>query len=220
MFDSLIDLLPEFWKAAFETLYIVGLTLFFGGLGGLIVGLGLYLTRAGSLLANRGVFGVLNVLVNTIRPIPFIIFLAAVQPLTRAVVGTGIGNNAMIFTIALAAMFAMARIVEQNLLTVTPGVIEAARSVGAGPIRIIFTVLLPEALGPLILGFTFIFVALVDMSAVAGYVGGGGLGAFALLYGWRQFDPVVTWAAVLLIIVFVQLVQFLGNWLARKALRR
>ncbi|MGO4785537.1 methionine ABC transporter permease [Cryobacterium sp. W22_MBD10_FK3] len=218
--DGLIDLLPELWKAAWETLYIVGLTLLFGGFGGLIVGLGLYLTRAGSILANRSVFGVLNVLVNTIRPIPFIIFLAAVQPLTRAVVGTGIGNNAMIFTIALAAMFAMARIVEQNLLTVTPGVIEAARSVGAGPVRIIFTVLLPEALGPLILGYTFIFVALVDMSAVAGYVGGGGLGAFALLYGWRQFDPVVTWAAVLLIIIFVQLVQFLGNRLARKALRR
>ena len=218
--DGLIDLLPELWKAAWETLYIVGLTLLFGGFGGLIVGLGLYLTRAGSILANRSVFGVLNVLVNTIRPIPFIIFLAAVQPLTRAVVGTGIGNNAMIFTIALAAMFAMARIVEQNLLTVTPGVIEAARSVGAGPVRIIFTVLLPEALGPLILGYTFIFVALVDMSAVAGYVGGGGLGAFALLYGWRQFDPVVTWAAVLLIIIFVQVVQFLGNRLARKALRR
>jgi D-methionine transport system permease protein len=81
-------------------------------------------------------------------------------------------------------------------------------------------VLLPEALGPLILGYTFIFVALVDMSAVAGYVGGGGLGAFALLYGWRQFDPVVTWAAVLLIVIFVQVVQFLGNRLARKALRR
>jgi D-methionine transport system permease protein len=218
--DGLIELLPQLWVAAWETLYIVGLTLVFGGFGGLIVGLGLYLTRAGSILANRAVFGVLNVLVNTIRPIPFIIFLAAVQPLTRAVVGTGIGNNAMIFTIALAAMFAMARIVEQNLLTVTPGVIEAARSVGAGPVRIIFTVLLPEALGPLILGYTFIFVALVDMSAVAGYVGGGGLGAFALLYGWRQFDPVVTWAAVLLIIIFVQLVQFLGNRLARKALRR
>jgi len=218
--DSLINLAPEFWKAAGETLYIVGLTLLFGGLGGLIIGLGLYLSRAGSILANRAIFGVLNVLVNTVRPIPFIIFLAAAQPLARAVVGTGIGNNAIVFTIALAASFAMARIVEQNLLTVTPGVIEAARSVGAGPVRIIFTVLLPEALGPLILGYTFIFVALVDMSAVAGYIGGGGLGAFSLLYGYRQFNPIVTWAAVLLIIVFVQLVQFLGNWLARKALRR
>lgn len=218
--DSLINLLPELWKAAGETLYIVGFTLFFGGIGGLLVGLGLYLSRAGSILENKAVFGVLNVLVNTVRPIPFIIFLAAAQPLARLVVGSGIGNNAIIFTIALAASFAMGRIVEQNLLTVTPGVIEAARSVGAGPARIIFTVLLPEALGPLILGYTFIFVALVDMSAVAGYIGGGGLGAFALLYGYRQFDPVVTWAAVLLIIVFVQLVQFLGNRLARKALRR
>ncbi|MBG6059550.1 D-methionine transport system permease protein [Cryobacterium sp. MP_M5] len=218
--DSLIDLMPEFWKAAGETLYIVGFTLFFGGLGGLLVGLGLYLTRAGSILANKPVFVVLNLFVNIVRPIPFIIFLAAAQPLARMVVGTGIGNNAIIFTISLAASFAMGRIVEQNLLTVTPGVIEAARSVGAGPLRIIFTVLLPEALGPLILGYTFIFVALVDMSAVAGYVGGGGLGNFALLYGYRQFNPVVTWAAVLLIIVLVQLVQFLGNWLARKAFRR
>ena len=218
--DSLIDLLPELWVAAGETLYIVGLTLFFGGIGGLLVGLGLYLTRAGSILENRGIFVVLNLLVNIVRPIPFIIFLAAAQPLARVVVGTGIGNAAIIFTISLAASFAMGRIVEQNLLTVTPGVIEAARSVGAGPIRIIFTVLLPEALGPLILGYTFIFVALVDMSAVAGYVGGGGLGNFALLYGYRQFNPVVTWAAVLLIIVLVQLVQFLGNWLARKAFRR
>ncbi|TFD28305.1 methionine ABC transporter permease [Cryobacterium cryoconiti] len=218
--DSLIDLWPELWVAAGETLYIVGLTLFFGGIGGLLVGLGLYLTRAGSILENRPVFVVLNLLVNIVRPIPFIIFLAAAQPLARVVVGTGIGNAAIIFTISLAASFAMGRIVEQNLLTVTPGVIEAARSVGAGPIRIIFTVLLPEALGPLILGYTFIFVALVDMSAVAGYVGGGGLGNFALLYGYRQFNPVVTWAAVLLIIVLVQLVQFLGNWLARKAFRR
>ena len=144
--DSLLALMPEFWKAAGETLYIVGFTLFFGGLGGLLVGLGLYLSRAGSILANRPLFLVLNLFVNIVRPIPFIIFLAAAQPLARMVVGTGIGHNAIIFTISLAASFAMGRIVEQNLLTVTPGVIEAARSVGAGPLRIIFTVLVPEAL--------------------------------------------------------------------------
>lgn len=218
--DALIGLLPELWAATYQTLYIVAATLVLGGLGGLIVGLGLYLTRAGSILQNRPVFLVLNLLVNFIRPIPFIIFLAAAQPLARLVVGTGIGDPAIIFTIALAASFAMARIVEQNLLTVSPGVIEAARSVGAGPWRIILTVLIPEALGPLILGYTFIFVAIVDATAVAGAVGGGGLGNFALLYGYRQFNPVVTWAAVLLIIVLVQLVQFLGNRLARRALRR
>ncbi|MCU1406350.1 MAG: methionine transporter ATP-binding protein [Glaciihabitans sp.] len=218
--DDLIRLQPLFWQSAAQTLYIVGLTLLLGGIGGLLIGLGLYSTRRGSLLENRTVFSILNVIVNTFRPIPFIIFLAAAQPLARVVVGTGIGNNAIIFTLSLAASFAIGRIVEQNLLTVEPGVIEAARSVGAGPFRIIGQILLPEALGPLILGYAFIFVALVDMSAVAGYIGGGGLGAFALLYGYRQFNPVVTWAAVLLIIILVQVVQFGANRLARKVMRR
>lgn len=218
--DDLLHLSPRLWEATYETLYIVGLSLFFGGIGGLLLGLGLYTTRSGSLLASKPVFGVLNVLVNIFRPIPFIIFLAAAQPLARAVVGSGIGNNAIIFTLSLAATFGISRIVEQNLLTVQPGVIEAARSVGASRLRIILTIIIPEALGPLILGYTFIFVALVDMSAVAGYVGGGGLGNFAIQYGYRQFNPVVTWAAVIVIILLVQAVQFLGNWLARRALRR
>ena len=218
--DQLLTLLPQFWTASVETLYIVGLTLLLGGIGGLGVGLGLYLTRAGNILENRVVSVVLNGLVNFIRPIPFIIFIAAAQPLARVVVGTGIGNAAVIFTISLAATFGIARIVEQNLMTVSPGVVEAARSVGASPLRIIFTVLLPEALGPLILGYTFVFVALVDMAAVAGVVGGGGLGDFAITYGYRQFNPVATWAAVVVIIILVQVVQFLGNGLARKAFRR
>jgi len=218
--ENLLALQPQLWQAALETVYIVALTLLFGGAGGLVLGLALYLTRGGGLFANRVVAGVLNVVVNVFRPIPFIIFLAAAQPLARAVIGSGSGNPAIIFTLSLAASFAISRIVEQNLLTVQPGVIEAARAAGAGPLRIIGTVILPEALGPLLLGYTFVFVAIVDMSAVAGYVGGGGLGSFALLYGYRQFDPVVTWGAVLLIIVLVQLVQFLGNALARRALRR
>lgn len=218
--EDLIPLTPQLWTAVGETLYIVGLSLLFGGIGGLLIGMGLYTTRSGALLANRPVFGILNVLVNIFRPIPFIIFLAAAQPLARSVTGSGIGNNAIIFTLSLAAAFGISRIVEQNLLTVQPGVIEAARSVGAGRRRIILTILIPEALGPLILGYTYIFVALVDMSAVAGYVGGGGLGNFAIQYGYRQFNPVVTWAAVAVIIVLVQLVQFLGNQTARKVLRR
>ena len=218
--DDLIPLSPQLWKAAYETLYIVGFSLLFGGLGGLALGLGLYTTRAGNILANRPVFGTLNFLVNVFRPIPFIIFLAAAQPLARQVTGTGIGNSAIIFTLSLAAAFGISRIVEQNLLTVQPGVLEAARSVGAGRLRIIGTILIPEALGPLILGYTYIFVALVDMSAVAGYVGGGGLGNFAIQYGYRQFNPVVTWAAVAVIIVLVQLAQLLGNRAARTVLRR
>ncbi len=218
--DRLFELQTEFWTAALETLYMVGLTLLFGGLLGLVLGTVLYMSRPGSLLPNRPVYTVVNVVINFFRPIPFIIFIPAVQPLARLVIGTGIGNNALIFALSLAASFAIARIVEQNLLTVAPGVIEAARSMGAGPFRIFRTVVLPEALGPLILGYTFVMVAIIDMTAVAGYIGGGGLGNFALVYGYRQFEPIITWAAVILIVVFVQLVQFFGNWLARKVLRR
>ncbi|WP_440708707.1 methionine ABC transporter permease [Herbiconiux sp. YIM B11900] len=218
--DDLIQLLPKLGQATFETLYIVGFSLLFGGIGGLLVGLGLYTTRPGNLYSNRVVFGILNVVVNIFRPIPFIIFLAAAQPLARLVVGTGIGNTAIIFTLSLAATFGISRVVEQNLLTVQPGVIEAARSVGASRLRIVANLLILEALGPLTLGYTFVFIAIIDMSAVAGYVGGGGLGTFAIQYGYRQFNPVVTWAAVIVIILIVQAVQFLGNALARKALRR
>ncbi|GAA1503520.1 D-methionine transport system permease protein [Agromyces terreus] len=218
--DRLFELGPEFWEAAFETLYMVALTLLFGGLAGLLLGMVLYTTRPGSLLSNKPVFTIVNVVINFFRPIPFIIFIAAVQPLSRLVIGTGIGNDALVFALSIAASFAIARIVEQNLLTVSPGVVEAARSMGAGPIRILRTVVLPEALGPLILGYTFVLVAIVDMTAVAGLIGGGGLGNFAVVYGYRQYQPLITWAAVILIIVFVQLAQFFGNWLARKVMRR
>ena len=218
--DALIELAPEFWTAAAETFYMVALTMLFGGAGGFLLGTGLYVTRRGGLLPNAVVNNTLNVVINFFRPIPFIIFIAAVQPVTRAVIGTGIGTDAAIFALSLAASFAIGRIVEQNLITVRPGVIEAARSMGAGPWRILGTVVVPEALGPLILGYTFIVIAVIDMSAMAGLIGGGGLGYFAQLYGYRQFEPVVTWAAVLLIVVFVQAVQYLGNWLARRVLRR
>jgi D-methionine transport system permease protein len=216
--------LPELWSligtATWETVYMVAITLAIGGVLGLGVGLALYATRAGGLFANRVTFAVLNVVVNFFRPIPFVIFIAAVQPLARVVVGIGIGNKAIIFAMTLAAMFGIARIVEQNLVTVEPGVIEAARSMGASRLRILTTVVVPEALGPLILGYTFAFVAIVDMSAIAGAIGAGGLGAFAQQYGYRQFDTVVTWTVVLIIVAFVQVGQFLGNTAARRVLRR
>ena len=217
---NLGELGPLLWQATYETLYIVAITLGIGGVLGLLLGLALYVTRRGGLYASRAVNTVLNVLVNFFRPIPFVIFIAAVQPLARVVVGTGIGNPAIIFALTLAAAFGISRIVEQNLVTVDPGVIEAARSVGASRPRIIATVVVPEALGPLVLGYTFVFVALVDMSAVAGVIGGGGLGNFALQYGYRQFDAVVTWTAVLVIVALVQVVQLAGNTVARRILRR
>jgi D-methionine transport system permease protein len=211
---------PVFIEAFWETIYIVALSLGIGGAIGLVLGLVLYTTRRGGLLENRGVFAALNVLVNFVRPIPFVIFITAVGPLTIALTGSRIGTEAFIVPAVIMTSFATSRIVEQNLVALDPGVVEAARSMGASPMRIIFTVIIPEALAPLILGYTFLFVAVVDMSALAGIVGGGGLGNFALTQGYQRFDWVVTYVTVLVIVVLVQLVQFLGNHLARKVLRR
>jgi D-methionine transport system permease protein len=214
------DLQPEFWQAAGETLVMATTALLLGGLLGLGLGLGLFLTRKGGLYANRPLQVVLNVAVNFFRPIPFVIFVAALQPLARVVVGTGIGTPAATFAIVVAATFGISRIVEQNLVTVNPGVIEAARAMGASRARITFTVLVPEALGPLVLGYTFAFVAIVDMTAIAGVVAGGGLGSFAQRFGFRQFDDVVMWASILVLVAFVMVIQLGGNLLARKVLRR
>lgn len=203
-----------------ETLYMVSIALLAGGLGGLVLGLALYCTRKGNLLTNSVVFNVLNVLVNIVRPIPFIIFLTMIYPVTLAVVGTTIGTEAFILPLSVMTAFGTSRIVEQNLVSIDPGVVEAARAMGASPWRIIRTVLIPEALAPLILGYTFIFVAVIDMSAMAGYIGGGGLGDFAIRYGYQRYNWAVTAVTVVVIIVIVQVVQFFGNWLARKVLRR
>lgn len=218
--DRLIELLPELWDATLETLYVASGALILGGLGGLVLGIALYATRAGSLFPNRVVFGTLNVIVNTFRPIPFIILLLALQPVARGLGLPGIGAPFAIFAITIASLFAISRIVEQNLLTVRPGVVEAARAAGASRARILFRLIPREALGPLLLGYTFVVVALVDMTAMAGAIGAGGLGEFAINYGFKQFNPWVTWSAVLVIIVIVQLVQLVGNALARRVLRR
>jgi D-methionine transport system permease protein len=220
LLDRLSQVGPDLFEQTGITLWLVAAALVLGGLGGLVIGTAITVTRRGAILEQPVVYWILNALVNTFRPIPFIIFLVALQPLARIVVGKGIGNEAIIFTLSLAATFGIARIVEQNLVTVDPGVIEAARSAGASPWRIIRTVILPEGLGPIVLGYTFATVALIDMSAVAGVAGGEGLGNYALAYGYRQFDEVVTIAALVIIVIITQVVQGFGNWLARRILRR
>jgi D-methionine transport system permease protein len=218
--DEFITNLPVYRDAIGQTFSIVGISVVVGGLLGLVLGLVLYATRPGSLMANRAVFIIVNILVNVVRPIPFVIFLTAIQPLMLATIGTTIGTDAVTFALSLAAAFAVSRIIEQNLLAVEPGVIEAARAAGARPISILLTVIVPEALGPVILGYTFIFVGVVDMSAQAGLFGGGGLGDFAVTYGSQRYNWPVVYITVATIIVIVQAGQFLGNTLARRALRR
>ncbi|WP_231916115.1 methionine ABC transporter permease [Microbacterium karelineae] len=218
--DDIVEILPDVIEQTGITLWLVSAALVFGGVAGLVVGVALTVTRRGGILQQPVVFGVLNLLVNTFRPIPFIILLAALQPLARTVLGTGIGNTAAIFAISVAATFGIARIVEQNLVTVDDGVIEAARAMGAGPWRIILTVILPEGLGPLILGYAFATIAIIDMSAVAGMIGGLGVGNWAIAYGQRQNDWVVIVSALVAIIIVTQIVQAIGNALARRILRR
>ncbi len=211
---------PRLIESIWETLYMVSLTMLAGGIAGLVVGVLLTTTRRGGILQNGPVYWLLNLLVNIIRPIPFIILIAAIGPVTKAAIGTTVGTEAATFVMAIAATFAVARIVEQNLVAVDPGVIEAARAMGASPARIIWDVLVKEALGPIILGYTFIFIAVIDMSAMAGYIGGGGLGDFAITYGYKTFDWNVTLVATIIIIVMVQLAQGLGNWLSHKVMHR
>ncbi|QRQ80483.1 ABC transporter permease subunit [Glutamicibacter protophormiae] len=199
---------------------MVTVTMILATVFGLLIGLVLYSTRPGHILANRFVFAALNSLINIIRPIPFIIFIVAIGPLTRAVIGTTIGTEAAIFALTIVASLSIVRIVENNLVAVDPGVIEAGRAMGARPLRILFTIVVPEGLGALILGLTYIVVALIDATAVAGIVGGGGLGDLAMVYGYQRFDSTVMFVIIIFLIVLVQLAQWGGNALSRKILRR
>ncbi|MEJ2861569.1 MULTISPECIES: methionine ABC transporter permease [Actinomycetospora] len=211
---------PQLWLSLAQTVYMVFWTMVIAGLLGLALGLGLHATRRDGLFPQPVVFGLLNVAVNIVRPIPFIIFITAVGPLTLAVMGTTVGTRSVLFPMVAMATFVIGRIVEQNLLSVDPAAVEAARASGAGRLRILLGVVVPETLAPLVLGYTFIFIAVVDMSAMAGYVGGGGLGDFAISYGYQQFNWPVTLVTVVIIIVIVQAAQGVGNLLARRFLRR
>jgi len=203
-----------------QTLFMSLVSMLVSGVLGLALGIALYATRPGNLMGSRVVFGVLGVVVNVVRPIPFVIFLAAVTPLQLAVVGTTVGTTAVTFAIALAAAFAVSRIVEQSLVGVDPGVVEAARAAGASRLGILLGVVVPEGLGPLVLGYTFVFVGIVDMSAQAGLVGGGGLGDYAITYGSQRYDYGIVYVSVATIIVIVQVGQLVGNRIARGVLRR
>ncbi len=211
---------PRIIEATGETITMVILTLIFGSIIGVILGLLLFVTRKGNILENKIISIILNVLINIIRPIPFIIFLVAISPLTRLIMGTTIGTFAAVFPMTIAASFAIARVVENNLVSIDPGIIEASKAMGATPFQIIFGVLIPEALGPLILGITFITVGLIDFSAMAGTVGGGGLGDLSMTYGYQRFDTSVMVVTVIILILLVQISQFLGNMLSRVFLRR
>lgn len=207
---------PKVADALFETLYMVTAAFLIAAVVGLSLGIFLFATRPGQILGNRAVHFVLNFVVNIFRPIPFIILLVALTPVTRAIIGTSIGPSAAIPPLAIAGAMGIARVAESNLVAVDPGVVEAAEAMGARPLHILFGFVVREAFGPLLLSLTFISISLIDATAVAGAVGGGGLGNLALTYGYQRFDWAVMALIIIVLIVLVQCVQFFGNWIAKR----
>ncbi|GAA4284236.1 ABC transporter permease [Brevibacterium daeguense] len=213
---DLATVLPKVAQATAETLYMVTVAFVLASIIGLTLGIFLFATRPGQILGNRVVHFSLNFVVNTFRPIPFIILLVALTPFTRALIGTSIGPTAAIPPLTIAGAMGIARVAESNLVAVDPGVVEAAEAMGARPLHILFGFVVREAFGPLLLSLTFISISLIDATAVAGAVGGGGLGNLALTYGYQRFDWAVMLLIIIVLIVLVQLVQFLGNWIAKR----
>ncbi|WP_077847039.1 methionine ABC transporter permease [Clostridium puniceum] len=210
---------PQIIKAIVETLQMVSISLIVGALFGIPFGVLLVITKNGGIVKNKVIFSVLNNIINIVRSLPFIILLVAIVPFTRLIVGTSIGTKAAIVPLIVYIIPYIARLVENSLLEVNSGIIEAAEAMGATTIQIIWHFLLPEALGSLILTLTTATIGLIGATAMAGTVGGGGIGDVAISYGYQRFDTEVIVITVIILILFVQVIQSLGNRLARKARR-
>lgn len=217
MSSQLIALL---FDGLIETLVMVGVSGGIGALFGIPLGVILILTDRGGILQSLTVNRILGLAINAARSTPFIILMVAIIPFTRLVAGTSIGTAAAIVPLTIAAIPFIARLVETALREVPSGLIEAADAMGATPLQIVVKVLLPEALPGIVAGLTITFVSLIGYSAMAGAVGGGGLGDIGIRYGYQRFLPEVMLAVVLVLIVFVQGVQSAGDRLVRKLSHR
>jgi D-methionine transport system permease protein len=206
-------------KAVWDTLYMVSVSLFWGSVLGIFLGILLVVTRKGHILESRIIFSVVSPVVNTFRSIPFIILLVAIIPFTRLIVGTSFGTTAAIVPLVLHIGPYISRLVENSLLEVDEGIIEAARAMGASPLAIIRRCLIPEAFPSLILSITTATIGLIGATAMAGAIGGGGLGDVAITYGYQRFNTVTMIVTVVLLVVMVQAVQSLGNLFERKIRR-
>ena len=204
----------------FETLYMTLVSTFFGYLLGLPMGITLAVTNKDGIRPNRAVYKVLDFIANIIRSIPFLILLILIIPLTRAIVGKSYGPTAVIVPLTIAAAPFIGRMVESSLQEVDKGVIEAAQSMGATTMTIIFKVLLVEARVSLIVGATIAVGTILGYSAMAGIVGGGGLGDIAIQYGYYRYEAAIMITAVVVLVIIVQVLQTLGMMLSKKLDRR
>lgn len=202
-----------------QTLYMVGWALLIGTMIGLALALLLVLTRRGGVLRGRVarlVYAIVNVYVNIVRSVPFVILLVTIMPLTRALIGTTIGSTAALVPLVIYISPYLARLIENSFLECSPGILEAAQAMGATPWQMIRYFMIPETLGSVVLALTTGTIGLLGASAMAGYVGGGGVGDLALTYGYEKMNTPLMIFTVVLLIVFVQLIQLLGSAVARK----
>ncbi|MBJ9952054.1 MULTISPECIES: methionine ABC transporter permease [Acinetobacter] len=221
----LTTLTAPFWKSSLsidqfvtamqETLQMVFFAMLFGTIWGFIQAIILLVTRPNGILPNRAVYQILNPIVNALRSLPFIILLIAVFPLTKALVGTTIGTWAAIVPLTIYVGPYIGRLVETSLLEVNEGIIESAQAMGASPWQIIFKFIIPESRSSLILSLTTATISLIGATAMAGAVGAGGIGDLAISYGYQRFDQSVVYLTVIVLLVLVQIVQSLGNWLSK-----
>ncbi|WP_193024465.1 methionine ABC transporter permease [Corynebacterium casei] len=214
IFDTRVGF-EKYGEAAVETLYMVGVSLFVGTLFGVVLGVILVLNRPGGLRPVRWLYEITNFLVNTVRSLPFIILMVAILPFTRFIVGSSIGTTAALVPLTLFIASFMARLIEQSVLDVDSGILEAAESMGATTWQTIRYFLLPEAKAGIILALTTSTITLISATAMAGTIGGGGVGDLAISYGYQQFDTVAIVITVIILIVVVQGIQAFGTWWAR-----
>ena len=207
--------IDQFVTALQETFNMVFFALLFGGIWGFIQGIILLVTRPEGILPNKVIYHLLNPIVNALRSLPFIILLIAVIPLTKLLVGTSIGTWAAIVPLTIYVGPYMGRLIETSLLEVNEGIIESAQAMGATPWQIIYRFILPEARSSLILNLTTATISLIGATAMAGAVGAGGIGDLAISYGYQRFDTSVVILTVIILLLLVQIVQTLGNWLAK-----
>lgn len=213
MSAAMIDLLL---LALGETVLMVAASALFSALLGIPLGVALHVTKAGQILAQPKLQRLLGTLVNIGRSVPFIILLVAIIPFTRLIVGTSIGTVAAIVPLTVGAIPFVARLIEGALIEVPFGLQEAAQAMGAKPLQIIQKVLLPEALPGIINALTITLVTLVNYSAMAGAIGGGGLGDVGIRYGYQRFDPAIMLVTVVILVLLVQLIQGLGDRLVKR----
>ena len=215
---------PEIFSLLFEslgeTLYMVAVSMSCASILGIPLGILLVVTEKGEILACPAINKPLAFIINMIRSIPFIILMVAIIPFTRFLVHTSIGTTAAIVPLTIAAIPYIARMVETSIREIPSGLIEAAESMGATPMQIIRKILLPEALPSILESLTVVIVSLVGASAMAGTIGGGGLGDLAIRYGYQRFQADVMIATIIVLVIVVQLIQFIGNYLSRKADKR